>query len=47
MNVESLTEFYKLTMLDRMMADTEVFEAELDNLNIETQEELDGDFFIP
>ena len=42
MNVESLTEFYKLTMLDRMMADTEVFEAELDNLNIETQEELES-----
>ena len=43
MDVESLIEFYQVTLLDRMMADTKVFEAELENMGIETQEELDGD----
>ena len=43
MDVESLIEFYQATLLDRMMADTKVFEAELENMGITTQEELDGD----
>jgi len=43
MDVESLIEFYQATLLDRMMADTKVFEAELENMDIETQGELDGD----
>ena len=43
MDVESLIEFYQATLLDRMTTDTKVFEAELENMGIETQGELYGD----
>ena len=43
MDIESLIEFYQVTLLDRLLDSQESFEAELENLNIKTQEELDGD----
>lgn len=42
-DLKSLQEFYRISLFESMMADTKVFEAELENLNIKTQEELDGD----
>jgi hypothetical protein len=43
MDVESLIEFYQVTLLDRLLDSQEAFEAELENMGIKTQEELDGD----
>ena len=43
MDVKSLIEFYQVTLLDSLLDSQEAFEAELENLNIKTQEELDGD----
>jgi hypothetical protein len=43
MDVESLIEFYQVTLLDRLLDSQEAFEAELENMDIKTQEELDGD----
>lgn len=42
-DLKSLIEFYRETLLDRLLDSQEGFEAELENLNIKTQEELDGD----
>ena len=42
MDVESLIEFYQITLLDRLLDSQEAFEAELENMDIKTQEELDG-----
>ena len=42
MDVESLIEFYQVTLLDRLLDSQEAFEAELENMDIKTQEELDG-----
>ena len=41
MDVESLIEFYQVTLLDRLLDSQESFEAELENMDIKTQEELD------
>ena len=43
MDVESLIEFYQITLLDRLLDSQEAFEAELENMDIKMQEELDGD----
>lgn len=43
MNIESLIEFYQATLLDRLLDSQEAFEAELENMGIQTQEELDSD----
>jgi hypothetical protein len=43
MDVESLIEFYQATLLDRLLDDQRDFECELENMDIKTQEELDGD----
>lgn len=43
MDIESLIEFYQVTLLDRLLDSQEAFEAELENMGIKTQEELDGD----
>jgi len=43
MDVESLIEFYQVTLLDRLLGDQRVFECELENMDIKTQEQLDGD----
>ena len=46
MDVESLIEFYQVTLLDRLLDSQEAFEAELENMDIKMQEqldELDGD----
>ena len=43
MDVKSLIEFYQVTLLDRLLDSQEAFEAELENMGIKTQGELDGD----
>lgn len=42
-DLDSLIQFYQVSLFERMMADKKVFEDELENMDIETQEELDGD----
>lgn len=42
-DLKDLQEFYRISMFERMLNDQKAFEDELDNLNIKTQEELDGD----
>ena len=43
MDVKSLIEFYQITLLDRLLDSQEAFEAELENMDIKMQEDLDGD----
>ena len=42
-DLKELQEFWRISMFERWVNDQKGFEAELENLNIKTQEELDGD----
>ena len=42
-DLKSLQEFYRISLFESMVNDQKAFESELENLNIKTQEELDGD----
>lgn len=43
MDLKSLIEFYRESLLDHLLDSPEDFESELENMGIKTQEELDGD----
>ena len=42
-DLKELQEFWRISMFERWVNSQKEFEAELENLNIKTQEELDGD----
>jgi hypothetical protein len=42
-DLKELQEFWRISMFERWANDKKAFEDELDNLNIKTQKELDGD----
>jgi hypothetical protein len=42
-DLKSLQEFYRISLFESMVNDQKVFEAELENMGIKTQGELDGD----
>jgi hypothetical protein len=42
-DLKELQEFWRISMFERWVNDKKAFEDELDNLDIKTQEELDGD----
>jgi hypothetical protein len=42
-DLKDLQEFWRISMFERWVNDQKAFESELENLNIKTQEELDGD----
>ena len=42
-DLKGLQEFYRISLFERMVNDKKAFEDELDNLDIKTQEQLDGD----
>ena len=42
-DLKELQEFWRISMFERWVNDQKGFEDELENLNIKTQEELDGD----
>lgn len=43
MDLDALIEFYRVSVFERMISDQKVFEDVLWDLDIKTQEELDGD----
>jgi hypothetical protein len=42
-DLKELQEFWRISMFERWVNDKKAFEDELDNLDIKTQEQLDGD----
>jgi len=42
-DLKDLQEFWRISLFESMVNDQKAFENELENLNIKTQEELDGD----
>jgi len=42
-DLKDLQEFWRISLFESMVNDQKAFESELENLNIKTQEELDGD----
>lgn len=42
-DLKELQEFWRISMFERWVNNQKEFEAELENMGIKTQEELDGD----
>jgi hypothetical protein len=42
-DLKELQEWWRISMFERWVNDKKAFEDELDNLDIKTQEQLDGD----